>query len=77
MQGRNNPGLAAPAEQRWSGKDTRSISLREITEREIAYAEKELINKVLQKTNGNKKKAAEILQASYKSVLNKIKMYGL
>jgi len=77
MQGRNNPGLAAPAEQRWSGKDTRAMTLREITEREIAYAEKEVINKVLQKTNGNKKKAAELLKVSYKSMLMKAKAYGL
>ena len=65
------------SESRLASVDINSKTLREITEREIAIAEKNIISEALSKTNGNKKKTAEILQASYKSILNKIKMYGL
>jgi len=36
-----------------------------------------MIEKVLRETGGNKTKAAEILQVSYKTLLTKIKDYGL
>jgi len=39
--------------------------------------EAKMIEKVLRETGGNKTKAAEILQVSYKTLLNKIKDYGL
>lgn len=60
-----------------NGNHKRPFALREITEQKVASVEKELICKVLHKTNGNKKKAAEMLQVSYKCILNKIKAYGL
>ena len=63
--------------QELAERDIHSKKLKEITEKEVAIAEKELIHKALNKTNGNKKKAAEMIQISYKSILNKIKMYGL
>lgn len=39
--------------------------------------EKRLIRKALERTKGNKSKAAEILEISYPSLLNKVKMYEL
>ena len=36
-----------------------------------------MIERVLRDTGGNKSKAAEILQVSYKTLLTKIKDYGL
>jgi two-component system response regulator AtoC len=53
------------------------MTLRDITEHESALAEKDIISRVLRKTNGNKKRAAELLQVSYKCLLNKVKAYGL
>jgi DNA-binding NtrC family response regulator len=43
----------------------------------IASEEKRLIAEVLQKTNWNRRKAAEILKISYRSLLYKIKDYNL
>jgi DNA-binding NtrC family response regulator len=43
----------------------------------IASEEKRLIAEVLQRTNWNRRKAAEILQISYRSLLYKIKDYNL
>ena len=40
-------------------------------------AETKLIERVLGETGGNKSRAAEILQVSYKTLLTKIKDYGL
>ena len=39
--------------------------------------EKDLIDKALKETNWHRKKAAALLKISYKSLLNKIKLYGL
>jgi DNA-binding NtrC family response regulator len=43
----------------------------------IAREESKLISEVLQKTNWNRRKAAELLQISYRSLLYKIKDYDL
>jgi DNA-binding NtrC family response regulator len=40
-------------------------------------AETKLIERVLGETGGNKSRAAEILQVSYKTLLTKVKDYGL
>ena len=77
MKGGGNSGQSNIHETGVSEMDIGSMTLREITERKVASAEKNVINKVLHKTNGNKKKAAELLQVSYKCMLNKIKTYGL
>jgi len=74
---RQNPGEEDNWDYGLKDGHPHSKNLREITEREIAIAEKNMINKVLNRTNGNKKKAADLLQTSYKSILNKIKLYGL
>ena len=52
-------------------------SLHEVSERASQWAERRLIRKALVETKGNKSKAAELLQVSYKTLLTKIKEYGL
>jgi len=43
----------------------------------VANEEKKLIAQILNKTNWNRRKAAEILKISYRSLLYKIKEYEL
>ncbi|HXX80656.1 MAG TPA: sigma-54 dependent transcriptional regulator [Thermodesulfovibrionales bacterium] len=50
-------------------EDTRKVALR--------LAESERIKKALQETKGNKSRAAELLDVSYKTLLTKIKEYGI
>lgn len=52
-------------------------SLQEASSAASRAVEAEMIEKVLRETGGNKTKAAEILQVSYKTLLTKIKDYGL
>jgi DNA-binding NtrC family response regulator len=52
-------------------------SLHEVGARASARAERDLIVRTLQATGGNKSKAAEMLQVSYKTLLNKIKEFGI
>jgi DNA-binding NtrC family response regulator len=49
------------------------LSLKEATQE----LEKRLIRETLQKTGGNKSKAAELLKTSYPNLLSKVKDYGL
>ncbi|MBI5043350.1 MAG: sigma-54-dependent Fis family transcriptional regulator [Nitrospirae bacterium] len=51
--------------------------LSDVCSRAIKIAETRLIKKVLDDTGWNKTKAAEILKVSYKTLLTKIKEYGL
>ena len=53
------------------------LSLKEIAKEAALEAEKEAIFRVLQKTRWNRKKTAEILDVSYKTLLTKIKETGL
>jgi len=53
------------------------LSLKEIDRQVAQQAERVLIGKVLQHTRGNKRKAAEVLDISYKALLYKIKECGL
>jgi two-component system response regulator AtoC len=53
------------------------LPLKEVSRRAVMQAEREAILKVLKQTNWNRKKAAKLLNISYKAVLNKIKEYDL
>jgi len=52
-------------------------SLKEVHREAIRKAEREMIAQALKQTRGNSKKAAGLLNISYKSLLNKIKEYGI
>ncbi len=54
-----------------------TYSLKERVGRRVAQEEKRLISEVLNKTNWNRRKAAEMLEISYRSLLYKIKDYNL
>lgn len=53
------------------------FSLKSRVGRRVASEEKQLIAEVLTKTNWNRRKAAELLEISYRSLLYKIKDYNL
>ncbi|GEM_PF-5293737 len=53
------------------------FSLRGICEDFVQGTERHLIQRALEQTNWNRKKAAGLLKISYKSMLNKIKEYNL
>ncbi|HLG21348.1 MAG TPA: sigma-54 dependent transcriptional regulator, partial [Candidatus Manganitrophaceae bacterium] len=52
-------------------------TLQEVSAAATRLVESKLISKVLKETGGNKTRAAEILQVSYKTLLTKIKEYGI
>jgi two-component system response regulator AtoC len=52
-------------------------SLKEVQQEAIKKAESEMILKVLERTNWNRKKAADLLSISYKTLLYKVREYGL
>jgi DNA-binding NtrC family response regulator len=52
-------------------------TLQEVSDSAARLVETRLIIKVLKETGGNKTRAAEILQVSYKTLLTKIKDYGI
>jgi two-component system response regulator AtoC len=58
-------------------KDLDNISLKKIGGIFLERAEKKLVKKALDTTNWNRKRAAKLLDISYKSLLNKIKEYKL
>ncbi len=66
--------LYTGATDRISGSDA---SLHEVAESAARHAEKLQIENALRQTKGNKSKAAEMLKVSYKTLLNKIKEYGI
>ncbi len=51
--------------------------LKEVGQRARAWAEKRKLAQVLAETGFNRTRAAQILQVSYKTLLDKIKEYGL
>jgi DNA-binding NtrC family response regulator len=69
-------GLRAPARTTEEGVPAVG-SLQEASSAASRAVEAKMIEKVLRETGGNKTKAAEILQVSYKTLLTKIKDYGL
>jgi len=58
-------------------KNLDNISLKKIGGIFMERAEKKLVKKALDSTNWNRKRAAKLLDISYKSLLNKIKEYKL
>jgi DNA-binding NtrC family response regulator len=58
-------------------KNLDNISLKKIGSIFLGRAEKKLVKKALESTNWNRKRAAKLLDISYKSLLNKIKEYKL
>jgi len=57
--------------------DMQDLSLKGICEKFVSRTEKKLMQKALETTNWNRKKAAELLNISYKSMLNKMKAYDI
>ena len=57
--------------------EPKTYSLKTIIGKKIADEEKKLIAEVLHKTNWNRRKAADLLEISYRSLLYKIKDYSL
>jgi len=60
-----------------SSSDTRSYSLKRRVGAAVAAEEKTLIADALSKTNWNRRKAAKLLDISYRSLLYKIKEYQI
>ena len=58
-------------------KGSGDLPLKDICRAINAQAEQKLMKQALEKTNWNRKKAAMMLNISYKSLLNKIKAYNL
>jgi len=58
-------------------EEPRSFSLKAAARTASRQAERDLIAKALERTHWNRKRAAQELQISYKSLLYKIKQTGL
>ena len=58
-------------------RDRKNLSLKNVCAGYVMATEKTTIKKALARTNWNRKKAAGLLDISYKSLLNKIKLYRL
>jgi transcriptional regulator with PAS, ATPase and Fis domain len=58
-------------------KDLNTVSLKDICQEFVTRTEKKIMQQALKKTRWNRKKAAILLDISYKSLLNKIKTYNL
>jgi len=54
-----------------------NLSLKDVSQKYLNRVEKRLVKKALDSTNWNRRRAAAILDISYKSLLNKIKYYEL
>ena len=67
----------APPEPRVEVRESRSFSLKAASRAASREAERELILKVLAHTRWNRKRAAQELQISYKSLLYKLKQIGM
>jgi len=52
-------------------------TLHEVSSAATRFVESRMIKKILKKTGGNKSRAAEVLQVSYKTLLTKIKDYAI
>ena len=75
-EARPTPGYTAPLPSFEDDGDA-GYSLKSRIGKKIAEEEKRLIAEVLNKTNWNRRKAADMLEISYRSLLYKIKDYNL
>ncbi|MEW5909632.1 MAG: sigma 54-interacting transcriptional regulator [Thermodesulfobacteriota bacterium] len=57
--------------------DLNNLSLKDICQEFVMQVEKKFMEIVLEHSSWNRKKAAELLDISYKSLLNKMKAYGI
>jgi len=73
---KNTPTPAEEDASHWSQVDL-SGSLAEATRRAVAEVERRKIAQALKDAGGDKGRAADILQVSYKALLAKLKEYGL
>jgi two-component system response regulator AtoC len=75
------PSAAAPSTKEANGMEEVPVpdkgTLKEVAKIAQRKAEKELIEKVLRHTRWNRRKAAQVLDISYKALLYKIKECGL
>jgi DNA-binding NtrC family response regulator len=55
----------------------KNISLKSICDEFVSRTERRLMKKALESTSWNRKRAAELLSISYKSMLNKMKVYDI
>lgn len=69
--------LVDPAEVQALLSVSRDMSLKSISDQFAQRTEKRLMKKALEFTHWNRKKAADLLNISYKSLLNKIKNYEI
>jgi transcriptional regulator with PAS, ATPase and Fis domain len=69
--------LASQEEIRQYLRETSDFSLKGVRQEFMFRAERRFIKKALEKANWNRKKAAQILEISYKSLLNKMKEFDL
>jgi DNA-binding NtrC family response regulator len=58
-------------------RNRKSLSLKEICQEFVSKTERRVMKSALDQTNWNRRKAAAMLEISYKSLLNKIKRYEL
>ncbi len=72
-----NPEPVAASNPGPANSENPTYSLKERIGKTVAGEEKKLIGEVLNKTNWNRRKAAELLEISYRSLLYKIKDYNL
>jgi len=53
------------------------LTLRNVSRKATAEAEKQMIQEALKMSNGNKSKAARLLKIDYKTLYNKMKIYEM
>jgi DNA-binding NtrC family response regulator len=70
------PAVAAPAASPWEEIDL-SGTMTDVLRRVTAEVERRKIESALSEAAGNKQRAAEALQISYKTLLQKLKEYGI
>ncbi len=58
-------------------KNQSNLTLKNLRRFYLLRVEKKIIKKALERAKWNRRKAAELLEISYKSLLNKIKEYGM